>query len=148
MKNRFFLPFIVIVLSGCTNVVGDAPRAVTPLPGKSLSDTYMATKAETFFKSAGYTCDVNKAHGQLRCARELRNIHVHQTRAVVTIYVDEDRRDAYRILASRWDEGLIPGELIASEYANPDVVAFCDALAADRVAVCHVPGGDDASMAR
>ncbi|MDX1757084.1 MAG: hypothetical protein R3175_13565 [Marinobacter sp.] len=40
---------------------------------------------------------------------------------------------------TRWDESLIPGEFIPSEFTNPDVEAFCAYLLEERLGVCR-PG--------
>jgi hypothetical protein len=54
----------------------------------------------------------------------------------VNIYPGDEGNKAHRIIATRWDEGLIPSELISNTYANDDVEAFCAYLASAKVALC------------
>ena len=136
------------VLSGCTNVTGDTPRTISSQHQEPLNTERLFAAAEIFFSEAGYRCSSDAGAGQFRCSRALRDLYIHQTTAEVNIYPGDEAGKAHRLIATRWDEGLIPGELIASQYANPDVEVFCDALAADQVAVCHSPEGGDVSIAR
>ena len=54
----------------------------------------------------------------------------------MNIYPGDEGNKAHRIIATRWDEGLIPSELISNTYANDDVEAFCAYLASAKVALC------------
>jgi len=68
--------------------------------------------------------------------KNLRDIYIHQTHAVVEIFPGDDGSNPL-LVTTRWDEGLIPGEFISSEFSNPDVVAFCDYLVQAKLAVCR-----------
>jgi len=54
----------------------------------------------------------------------------------VKIYPADEEDRGHRVIATRWDEGLIPGELIANTYANDDVEAFCAYLASEKLGRC------------
>lgn len=124
------------VLSGCTNVTGDTPRAISPQTGESLSTERLFFVANTFFSEAGYACSTDVDAGQFRCSRALRDLYIHQTTAEVKIYPGDEEDKIHRMIATRWDEGLIPGELISNAYANDDVEAFCTYLAGEKIALC------------
>lgn len=60
------------------------------------------------------------------CAKALRDLYIHQTRAVVEIYPGDDEGSRYTLVTTRWDEGLIPGEFISSEFTNAESRRFVD----------------------
>jgi len=124
------------VLSGCTNVTGDTPRTISPQEAENLTAERLFSVADTFFSEAGYACSADADAGQFRCSRALRDLYIHQTTAEVNIYPADEEDRGHRVIATRWDEGLIPGELIANTYANDDVEAFCVYLAGEKIAVC------------
>ena len=124
------------VLSGCTNVTGDTPRTISPQEAENLTAERLFSVADTFFSEAGYACSADADAGQFRCSRALRDLYIHQTTAEVKIYPADEEDRGHRVIATRWDEGLIPGELIANAYANDDVEAFCAYLVGEKIAVC------------
>lgn len=71
------------------------------------------------------------------CAKALRDLYIHQTRAVVEIYPGDDEGSRYTLVTTRWDEGLIPGEFISSEFTNADVEAFCGYLREQQLGICR-----------
>ena len=129
------VPFFLAVLSGCTNVAGGDSRLISSPEGGSLETGRLFSLATAFFSEAGYQCSADRDASRFRCSRELRDLYIHQTRAVVEIYAGE--HDSYRLVPTRWDEGLIPGELISNTYANDDVEAFCTYLASEKMAFCR-----------
>lgn len=136
MMKPALLSLILAVLVGCTNVTGDTPRTICPQTGESLSTERLFSVANTFFSEAGYACSTDTEAEQFRCSRALRDLYIHQTTAEVNIYPGDEEDKAHRIIATRWDEGLIPGELISNTYASDDVEAFCAYLVDEKIAVC------------
>lgn len=136
MMKPALLALFLAVLVGCTNVTGDTPRTISPLTAESLSTERLFSVANTFFSDAGYACSNDAEAGQFRCTKELRDLYIHQTTAEVNIFPGEEGDKAHRIIASRWDEGLIPGELISNSYANDDVEAFCAYLTSKNLGLC------------
>ena len=136
MMKPVFLLLIVFVFVGCTNVTGDTPRTISSLQDERLSTEHLFATADTFFSDAGYTCTTDAEAGQFRCSRALRDLYIHQTTAEVNIYPGDEGGKAHRIIANRWDEGLIPSELISNTYANDDVEAFCAYLASEKLGFC------------
>jgi len=124
------------VLSSCTNVTGDTPRTISSQHQEPFNTERLFAAAETFFSEAGYRCSSDAGAGQFRCSRALRDLYIHQTTAEVNIYPGGEEDKTHRMIATRWDEGLIPGELIANTYANADVEAFCAYLAGEKIALC------------
>ncbi len=136
MMKPALLFLILAALVGCTNVTGDTPRTISPQTGESLSTEHLFSVANTFFSEMGYACSTDAEAEQFRCSRALRDLYIHQTTAEVKIYPGDEEDNTHRIIATRWDEGLIPGELIANTYANDDVEAFCAYLVGEKIAVC------------
>ena len=136
MIKPALLLLVLSVLVGCTNVIGDSPRTISRQDGGSLSTERLFSVAETFFSEVGYACSSDAEAGQFRCSRELRDLYIHQTTAEVSIYPGDEEDKTHRMIATRWDEGLIPGELISSAYANDDVEAFCAYLVSEKIALC------------
>ena len=101
-----------------------------------MSTERLFSVAETFFSEVGYACSSDAEAGQFRCSRELRDLYIHQTTAEVSIYPGDEEDKTHRMIATRWDEGLIPGELISSSYASDDVEAFCAYLVSEEIALC------------
>jgi hypothetical protein len=124
------------VLSGCTNVTGDTPRTIFSQHQEPLNTERLFAAAEIFFSEAGYRCSSAAGPGQFRCSRALRDLYIHQTTAEVKIYPADEEDRGHRVIATRWDEGLIPGELIANTYANDDVEAFCAYLDSEKLGRC------------
>ncbi|MDG5500346.1 hypothetical protein [Marinobacter sp. BGYM27] len=127
------------LLSGCTNVTGDTPRMISYTDQKTLSKDALFTVANGFFSRAGYECDDQGGSVQLLCNKELRDLYIHQTTAEVTISqgTGEEKDPDYVLATSRWDEGMIPSELLSSHFSNRDVQAFCDYLEQETQAVCR-----------
>lgn len=125
------LPLFLSILVGCTNVTGDTPRTISPQEAENLFSV-----ADAFFSEAGYACSTDAEADQFRCSRALRDLYIHQTTAEVKIYPGDEEDKTHRIIATRWDEGLIPGELISNAYANDDIEAFCAYLAGEKIALC------------
>lgn len=138
MRKAAFIALSIfsLVIAGCTNVTGDVPRTISPQEAENLNAERLFSVADTFFSEAGYACSADADAGQFRCSRALRDLYIHQTTAEVNIYPGDEGDKAHRIIATRWDEGLIPSELISSTYANDDVEAFCAYLASAKVALC------------
>ena len=136
MMKPVFLLLILFVFVGCTNVTGDTPRTISSLPDDPLSTEHLFATADTFFSEAGYACRTDAEAGQFRCSRALRDLYIHQTTAEVNIYPGDEGSKAHKIIANRWDEGLIPSELISNTYANDDVEAFCAYLASEKLGFC------------
>lgn len=135
IKPALLLLFLS-VLVGCTNVTGDTPRTISPQTGESLSTERLFSVANTFFSEAGYACSTDAEAEQFRCSRAFRDLYIHQTTAEVNIYPGDEEDKTHRMIATRWDEGLIPGELISNTYASDDVEAFCAYLVGEKIAVC------------
>ncbi|MDX1757104.1 MAG: hypothetical protein R3175_13665 [Marinobacter sp.] len=130
-----------LIFSGCTNVAGDITRSIHHLPSSSLSSDTLFAAAGHFFTNLGYQCDSNHQATRFRCTKALRDVYIHQTRAVVQIYPGDAEVTHHSLFTTRWDEGLIPGEFISSEFTNPDVAAFCDYLREDELGLCR--SGDE-----
>lgn len=139
MRRAAFIALSIfpLVIAGCTNVTGDVPRTISPQAGENLSAESLFSVADTFFSEAGYACSTDAEAEQFRCSRALRDLYIHQTTAEVNIYPGDEEDKIHRMIATRWDEGLIPGELISNTYANDDVEAFCAYLASEKVALCR-----------
>ncbi|WKT60054.1 hypothetical protein Q2E61_14245 [Microbulbifer thermotolerans] len=135
LKTLLFLSLALV--AGCTNVTSDAARSVYPVTGSSLNTKALFSAASEFFGERSYRCDHEREGGILRCYRKLRDLYIHQTRAEVMVLPD-DEVHVHTLYANRWDEGLIPGELISKEYTNPDVLAFCEHLKAQALGECRL----------
>ena len=125
-----------LLVSGCTNVAGDVTRTLEPLSADPLNRAALFSSANAFFTDAGYQCRSTSDTENFRCRKDLRDIYIHQTHAVVEIFPGDDGGNPL-LVTTRWDEGLIPGEFISSQFSNPDVAAFCDYLAQATLAVCR-----------
>ncbi len=128
----FSLPFF----SSCTNVSGDVIKTLEPLSDPPVNYVALLSEANNFFSDAGYQCKLASDTEDFRCRKDLRDVYIHQTHAVVEIFPGDDGGNPL-LVTTRWDEGLIPGEFISSEFSNPDVVAFCDYLVQAKLAVCR-----------
>lgn len=127
----------LLLTAGCTNVAGDATRSVYPrLPSTAGADA-MSSIARAFFTNAGYQCRADQVVKSIRCSRALRDLYIHQTTAVVQVFPEEGDAGVYTLVTTRWDEGLIPGEFISSEFTNPDVKAFCEYLREEALGDCQ-----------
>ena len=133
MKNLLFL--VVLLAAGCTNVAGDAIRIIE-VPAERQDKLFELVDAS--LRANGYECPSAEEGHRYRCDKALRNLFIHQTRAVIEVFPDADSPDTYFVLATRWDEGLIPGELISSEYRSADVAALCKALEDSALGRCRV----------
>lgn len=134
---------VLVVLSlsfiaGCTNVASDSARTIHPAPSSSLKEDTLFAVASEFFSEEGYQCDTRHDPSALYCAKELRDLYIHQTQSVVQIYPGDGEARPHTLVADRWDEGLIPGEFISSEFTNPDVKAFCEYLQAQALGSCRL----------
>jgi len=136
LKALFLLPLLAI--TGCTNVAGDAARTIYPAAESALDTGTLFAVARNFFTDAGYQCDSEREFPALHCSKALRDLYVHQTHSVVQIFRDDDEVRSHTLVTTRWDEGLIPGEFISSEFTNPDVKAFCDYLKAQVLGECRL----------
>lgn len=121
-------------LAGCTNVAGDHARVITT--EEALEAPELLQMATEYFSGAGYDCGED-SRSELRCRKDLRDLYIHQTHAVVEIFEDKEAGH-HLLMTTRWDEGLIPGELISSEFENPDVAGFCRSLEALGQGVCQI----------
>ena len=136
---RVVLLSLWVMLAGCTNVAGDRIRVVTAPEGGTLPAEALMRTAVDFFTEAGYACSP-EADSRLRCRKDIRDLYIHQTHAVVEVFPEgnSDGSDRYLLIATRWDEGMIPGEFISSEFANADVADFCAALQVSEQGVCRI----------
>jgi len=130
---------VLPVLAGCTNVTGGVTRVVNAVSSASLDSAALFSSARDFFTEAGYQCSANSDTEDFRCRKDLRDIYIHQTHAVVKIFPGNEKEGPL-LVSNRWDEGLIPGEFISNTFSNPDVAAFCDYLAEAQLAVCREAG--------
>jgi hypothetical protein len=133
---KVYFLFLPAIFSGCTNVAGDVARTLEPLSADSLNRAALFSSANVFFTDAGYQCQLASETEDFRCRKDLRDIYIHQTHAEVEIFPGDDGGNPL-LVTTRWDEGLIPGEFISSQFSNPDVAAFCDYLAQAKLAVCR-----------
>ncbi|MTT50908.1 hypothetical protein F1529_00285 [Alcanivorax sp. VBW004] len=134
--SKVFLLLLPAIFSGCTNVAGDVTRTLSPVSSAPLDRAALFSSANAFFTDAGYQCRSTSDTEDFRCRKDLRDIYIHQTHAVVEIFPGDDGGNPL-LVTTRWDEGLIPGEFISSQFSNPDVAAFCDYLAQATLAVCR-----------
>ena len=135
--SKVFLLLLPAIFSGCTNVAGDVARTLEPLSADPLNRAALFSSANAFFTDAGYQCRSTSDTENFRCRKDLRDIYIHQTHAVVEIFPGDDGGNPL-LVTTRWDEGLIPGEFISSEFTNPDVTAFCEYLQAQAVGSCRL----------
>lgn len=136
LKTLLLLPLLAI--AGCTNVAGDAIRTIYPAAESALDTDTLFAVARNFFTEAGYQCNTGREFPSLHCSKELRDLYIHQTQSVVEIFRDDNENRTHTLITTRWDEGLIPGEFISSEFKNPDVKAFCEYLKAQAVGDCRL----------
>lgn len=136
-RLRTLLILFLALTAGCTNVATDAVRTIYPAPAASLDKDTLFSVASDFFAELGYQCAVERDDRVLRCARELRDLYIQQTRAEVLVFPDDESL-THSLFTNRWDTGLIPGELISSEFTNPDVQAFCEYLQAEALGECRL----------
>ena len=133
---RVLMLLLLSLIAGCTNVASDVARTIHPAPSSALSTSTLFAIASEFFTGEGYQCVTRDDPSALRCTKELRDFYIHQTQAEVQVYPG-DELYSHTLVTSRWDEGLIPGEFISSEFTSPDVKAFCDYLTAQTVGSCR-----------
>ena len=127
----------LLVLAGCTNVTKDQLRTIVAPTGGQLASKHLAEMASEYFSGLGYQCQADGDERFSRCLKDLRDLYIHQTHAVVQLFPG-DTQDEHLLLTSRWDQGWIPGELISNHFVNPDVAEFCDWLAAQGTATCRI----------
>ncbi|WP_458524708.1 hypothetical protein [Onishia taeanensis] len=138
MKKQYLLFILISVLvSGCTNVASDVARKIEKAPPPSWEPGVLYSTASEFFAKAGYQCRVDDEFPIVRCTKELRDLYIHQTTAVVEIFPGDEKDPGYILVAERWDEGWIPGELISGLFSNEDVERFCGYLREEGLAVCR-----------
>ena len=135
---RALMLLCLSLVAGCTNVAGDAARTIYPAAESALDTDTLFAVARSFFTDAGYQCDSEREFPALHCSKALRDLTVHQTHAVVQIFRDDDEVRSHTLVTTRWDEGLIPGEFISSEFTNPDVKAFCEYLKVQVLGECRL----------
>lgn len=139
LVNTFrVLTFLLLsLIAGCTNIAKDVSRTIHPMPSSALSTRSLLSVGSEFFAGEGYQCVIRDDHSALCCTKELRDLYIHQTQAEVQIYPGDGTVYPHTLVTSRWDEGLIPGEFISSEFTNPDVKAFCEHLMAQSLGSCR-----------
>ncbi|MBL1272130.1 MAG: hypothetical protein COB25_006750 [Oceanospirillales bacterium] len=138
MKNFKSLMILSLsLIAGCTNVASDLGRSIHPAPSSALNTDTLFSAASDFFAEVGYQCNTNYEPTSLHCSKALRDLYIHQTQAVVQIYPGDDEAHPHTLVTTRWDEGLLPGEFISSEFTNPDVKAFCEYLRAQALGLCR-----------
>lgn len=138
MKKQYLLLSLMSVLvSGCTNVASDIVRNIEPTALPHLEPSVLFSTASDFFAQAGYQCTADETLPILKCTKELRDLYIHQTTAVVEIFPGDEKAAEYILVAERWDEGLIPGEFISGRFSNEDVASFCGYLREEERAVCR-----------
>lgn len=121
--------------AGCTNVAGDLIRTIEPLDDNGSG---AFAYARNYFAARGYECHAQEDAMRLRCSRELRDLIIHQTRTVVELFPEGNEGTGLLLISTRWDEGLIPGEFISSEFHNPDVVGLCSEMRDHALGVCQL----------
>ncbi|WP_227519464.1 hypothetical protein [Marinobacter sp. ANT_B65] len=136
-KLKILMVLLLSLIAGCTNIAYDVGRTIHPVPSSVLDRNTLFSVASEYFIGKGYQCDTSRDPGALYCVRELRDLYIHQTQAVVQIYPGDGEEHPYALATSRWDEGLIPGEFISGEFTSPDVKAFCEYLQAQAVGSCR-----------
>ncbi|MBR9872436.1 MAG: hypothetical protein GYB26_14975 [Gammaproteobacteria bacterium] len=136
-KLNVLVVLSLLLMAGCTNIAKDAARTIHPASSSSLTTDTLFSVTSEFLSGKGYQCDSRHDPSALRCTKELRDLYIHQTQAVVQIY-PRDETYPHTLVTSRWDEGLIPGEFISSEFTNPDVKAFCEYLEAQALGSCRM----------
>ncbi|SFM32677.1 hypothetical protein [Marinobacter zhejiangensis] len=139
MKGTFSI-LLPLVFAGCTNVAGGMANDIIPPPSSTLSSEVLFSVAGDYFSAEGYQCRAESEPAQLRCSKPLRELFIHQTRAVVQIIPGGGESGRYILATTRWDEGLIPGEFISSEFSNPDIGGFCDYLKNQGLGGCRPRG--------
>lgn len=138
MKKQYLCFILMSVLvSGCTNVASDVARHIEPTATSYLKASDLFSTASDFFAQAGYQCTADETLPILKCTKQLRDLYIHQTTAVVEIFPDDEKEAEYMLVAERWDEGLIPGEFISGNFRNEDVASFCGYLREEGRAVCR-----------
>lgn len=124
------------MLCGCTNVAGDHARLIARHDGTLMETAVLVSRATAHFSEAGYDCGVD-SRSELRCRKDLRDLYIHQTHAVVEVFQDGDAGN-HLLVTTRWDEGLIPGEFISSQFDNRDVAEFCASLDESGQGICQI----------
>ena len=138
MKKQYpFFILMSVLVSGCTNVASDVARYIEPTAPSHLRVSALFSTASDYFAQAGYQCTADETSPILKCTKELRDLYIHQTTAVVEIFPGDEKEAEYMLVAERWDEGLIPGEFIAGNFRNDDVASFCGYLQEEGLAVCR-----------
>jgi hypothetical protein len=138
MKKQYpFFVLMSVLVSGCTNVASDVARQIEPTASSHLKASDLFSTASDFFAQAGYLCTADETLPILKCTKELRDLYIHQTTAVVEIFPGDEKEAAYMLVAERWDEGLIPGEFISGHFRHDDVANFCGYLREKGLAVCR-----------
>lgn len=134
---RVLTLLLLSLIAGCTNIAKDVSQTIHPTSSSVLSTSTLLSVGSEFFTGKGYQCVIRDDHSALRCTKELRDLYIHQTQAEVQIYPGDGNVYPHTLVTSRWDEGLIPGEFISSEFTNPDVKAFCEYLMAQSLGSCR-----------
>ncbi|MAX32091.1 hypothetical protein SAMN05216571_1156 [Onishia taeanensis] len=137
-KQYLFFVLMSVLVSGCTNVASDVARYIEPTASSHLKASALFSTASDYFTQVGYQCIADEASPILKCTKELRDLYIHQTTAVVEIFPGDEKEAEYILVAERWDEGLIPGEFISGNFRNEDVANFCGYIQEKGLAVCRI----------
>ena len=136
-KFKALVVLLLSLIAGCTNVSHDVGRTIHPAQSSVMNTNTLFSVTSEYFIGKGYQCDISRDPDALHCSKELRDLYIHQTHAVVQVYPGDGEAHSHTLVTSRWDEGLIPGDFISGEFTNPDVKAFCEYLQAQAVGSCR-----------
>lgn len=135
MKKILLLLFMA-ALTGCTNSVSDEAKYLHPNEKDGYSTVRVFDLAREFITNKDYQCEPSSSASYLQCSRYTREWDIHTTQVIIKIVRDYDDGSSVLIVASRWDEGLIPGEFISNTFHSEDLADLCQYFENENIAVC------------
>lgn len=123
------------LFAGCTNVTSDRVQYLHPNQAEGYHSARVFELAREHLAGNGYHCELDGAHFA-SCAKITRDSSLHSTRVIIRLEREHDEGNSVLLLASRWDEGLIPSEFISNRFESEDLARLCQHLASRHIATC------------
>ncbi|MFP2769321.1 hypothetical protein [Oceanisphaera sp. KMM 10153] len=128
--------FFLAALTGCTNSVSDEAKYLYPDRADDYSTIQLFDLAREFVINKDYRCEPSSVASYLQCTKYTRQWDLHTTKVIMKIVRDHDDGSSILIFASRWDEGLIPGEFISNTFHSEDLAELCRFFEGKGIATC------------
>ena len=128
---------MIVMLTACTNATSDKPLRITLKEDSKLKYEDVAKLASKYLSKSGYKCEIVPYYNhELECKKILNKWPLHNRYAKIKLQRPNKIHPYYRLIATRWDEGIIPNELLADSYVNDDIHKFCLMIKREKIANC------------